>query len=139
MKTPREILLARHRAAEPKLDVLRRAALGDLRQRETRLVPRTNFFTQLAEFLRLPRPALAGLALAWLVIVLLNVASPEVASVSSAAPAQMVQRPAATREELREQKRLFTELVGGGLPHDTEAPRPAPRPRSERNTLIAFA
>lgn len=139
MKTPREILLARHQAATPKLDDVRRAALEDLRHRETTPTPRPGVFAQLADFFRLPKPALAGLALAWSVIILLNVASPEIMPANNSAPVQMAQRPAATREELREQKRLFTELVGGSFPHDTEAPRPAPRPRSDRKTPIAFA
>ena len=30
MKTPREILLARHRAAEPRLDAIRQAVVGEL-------------------------------------------------------------------------------------------------------------
>ena len=135
MKTPREILTARHQAATPKLDDVRRAALNNLHRRETTPAARPFFFTQLAEFFRLPKPALAGLALAWCIIILLNVASSEVAPASNAAPAQMAQRPTATREELRAQKQLFAELVGGSLPQDTEAPRPAPAPaRLRRRT-----
>lgn len=131
MKPPRELLLARHRTAEPKLDAVRRAALDDLRHHKATPTPRLNLFAQLAEFLRLPKPALAGLALSWLVIILLNVASPEVAPVSNAAPAQMTQRQAATREELREQRRLFSELIGTTKDTDAEPPRFVPRPRGE--------
>jgi hypothetical protein len=131
MKTPREILLARHQAAEPKLDALRRAALGDLRPCETSPAPRPSFFAQLAEFFRLPKPALAGLALTWGIIILLYMASPEVTPMSSPASAPMAQRPAATREELRAQRRLFSELVGTPKDVEAEPPRFVPRPRGE--------
>jgi hypothetical protein len=131
MKTLREILLARHRAAEPKLDEVRRAALDNLRPRETTLTPRPNFFTWLAEFLRLPKPALAGLAMVWAIIILLNVAAPDTAPVNNATPTQMAQRPAVTREELREQRRLFSELVGTAKDIEATSPRFVPRPRGE--------
>jgi hypothetical protein len=131
MKTPREILLARHRAVEPKLDDVRRAALKNLRHHETKPTTRTNLFTWLAEFFRLPKPALAGLALVWAIIILLNVAAPDGAPVSKTAPAQMAQRPTVMSEELREQRRLLSELVGTAKDIEAISPRFVPRPRGE--------
>jgi hypothetical protein len=131
MKKPREILLARHRAVEPKLNDVRRAALDNLQRHETTSPPRLNFFTWLAEFFRLPKPALAGLALVWAIIILLNVAEPDGTPVSQATPAQMSKRPAVTREELREQRRLLSELVGTAKDIEVISPRFLPRPRGE--------
>jgi hypothetical protein len=108
--------------------------LNELRHRETVSEPRRNFFAQLREFFRLPKPALVGLALAWCIIILLNVAAPEAAPASGPTPAQMAQRPAATREELRAQRRLFSELVGTAKDADAEPPRFVPRPRGEGKT-----
>ena len=155
MKKPRELLLARHQAAQPKLDALRRAAVAEVsgtgalaslsptgapacrtasggaystNDRRGRL---SHYLEAACEFFCLPKPALAGLALVWGVIVLLNFAAPEVAPARAAAPATMARLPAATREELREQRRLLSELVGTPKDADAEPPRFVPRPRGE--------
>ena len=130
MKTPREILLARHQAVQPKLDALRREVLAEMAAPQT-TSPRKSVFTLLAEWLHLPRPALAGFALVWGVIVLLNLLAPEVAPARVAAPSTMARLPEVSREDLRAQKRLFSELVGTAKDTDAEPPRFVPRPRGE--------
>lgn len=130
MKTPREILLARHQAARTKLDALRREMVAEMTTPEAAPLCKS-VLTLLAEWLRLPKPALAGLALVWGVIVLLNLLAPEVASTPAAAPATMARLPEVSREELRAQKRLFSELVGTAKDADAEPPRFVPRPRGE--------
>jgi hypothetical protein len=132
MKTPREILLASHQAAEPRLDELRRHVVAGLAA-ESQRRPSTNrsWLAVLEEFLRLPRPVLGGLATAWLIIIVLNVASRDAAVPASPGPQQMAKTSKDTLQALREQKRLFAELVGTLKDPEAEAPRFVPRPRGE--------
>ena len=152
MKTPREILLARHQAAEPKLDAVRGRALAALGPTVEALkrekveadagstLQRFNASTLLAacrDFFRIPRVAWAGLAAAWFVILALNAASRDTTTTTT--PTQEAKRTPENLQALREQKRLFAELVGFGNPYDADAPRFVPRPRSESQPHIAFA
>ena len=155
MKTPREILLARHQAVEPKLDAVRRATLTALpsasgagvppasvlwpsrlkNQQPGRPVDRwqprrlPHYLEAAREFLQRPRLAWSALAVAWLVIIALNFATPETSAPGSALATATPPASPETLQALREQKRLFTELVGGTPTPDAETPRPAPRPR----------
>ena len=139
MKTPREILLARHQAAEPKLDAVRDRALAALLLDESTVKRRgPGWLAACREFFRIPRAAWGGLAAAWLVIIALNTASRDTVTISSA-PVQEAKRSPETLQALREQKRLFAELVGFGGNHDADTPRFVPRPRSESQPPIAFA
>lgn len=134
MKTPREILLARHQAAEPRLDAVRRDVLENLPVNESRRGDRWNHFVVMCrEFFRLPRWAWSGLAAAWLVIVGLNIAARETTA-TPPAPSAIAKRSSDTLQALREQRQLFAELVGlrPAAAGDAEAPRFVPRPRSER-------
>jgi len=157
MKTPREMLLARHQAAQPKLDAVRQRALTALPSDSGAGVPpalvlwpsrlkthqpgrpvdrwqprRLPHYLEAARelFLR-PRLAWSALAVAWLVIIALNFATPETSAPGSALATATPPASPETLQALREQKRLFTELVGGTLPHDAEPPRFVPRPRGE--------
>jgi hypothetical protein len=138
MKTPREILLARHRAAEPRLDAVRRDVLENLSPNESRRDSRlNNFVAGCREFFRLPRWAWSGLGASWLVIVGLNVAARETPA-TQPAPSAVAKRSSDTLQALREQKQLFAELVGlRPETSDAEAPRFVPRPRSERAETTA--
>ncbi len=148
MKTPREILLARHQAAQQKLDEARRTALAALPSVSGACVPPataigpgrpTHYWQAAREFLLRPRLAWSALAFAWLVIITLNFATPETSAPGSTLATATPPASPETLQALREQKRLFTELVGGTLPHDAETPRFIPRPRSERQPLNACA
>ena len=132
MKTPREILFARHRAAEEKLDALREetvSAVGDQRLRQSQSTAvtdyRYNFWREIFSF----RPqALAGLVVVWLVIFAFRFATPDqprlAETKSSAAPHVIA--------EVRQQKRLFAELVGEPLSSEAKPSKAlTPRPRSE--------
>ena len=140
MKTPREILLARHQAAEPKLDALRREVLQNLTPDEQSRGERfDSFLTSCRELFRLPRWAWSGLAAAWLVIVGLNIAARETAATQTA-PTVVAKRSSDTLQALWEQKRLFAELVGlRSESAESEVPRFVPRPRSERAETTACA
>jgi hypothetical protein len=139
MKTPREILLDRHQAATAQLDTVRRFVVAGLNGPAAEPVgQRRNMIELLGELFRIPKPALAGFGLAWLVIIVLNLASRDTL-VPAAPPAQMAQRPAATLQDLREQKRLFAELVGSLKDTEVATPRFVPRPRGESSTSYHYA
>ncbi len=131
MKTPREVLLARHQAAEPKLDALRREVLTSLSPTESRRGEGMDRFAAACrELFRMPRWAWSGLAAAWLIIVALNIAAretPEGQPMSST----VANRSSDTLQAIHEQKQLFAELVGMRPESDAEVPRFIPRPRSE--------
>lgn len=139
MKTPREMLLARHRAVEPKLDVVRERALVALSPGQAR--PPSfgrRWLATCREFLHIPRVAWAGLAAAWLVIIALNASSNDM-TVTATASVREAKRTPENLQAWREQKRLFAELVGSGEGRDADVPRFVPRPRSERQPQMVFA
>ena len=79
MKTPREILLERHKSAEPRLDTVRRAVMGSLNNKETRkqrmdlvawLLGCSETFWR--ELIWPSRRIWAGIVAAWVVIVVVN-------------------------------------------------------------------
>jgi len=137
MKTPREILLNRHQAAEPKLDRLRREVI-DQEVRGARVAdqdlpsivqsPGDWLAVLWQQALRPWRPAWLGLAAAWLVILGLHLAGN-----GDGRAVQTSRRPpaAATAAEFREQLRLRAELLEAAPSVDA---RPAPiqvGPRSD--------
>lgn len=139
MKTPREILLARHRAVEPKLDAVRQRVVANLDSGpRAKLSAADGFIASLREFFRLPRFAWGGLAAAWLVIIALNLAARDTTTPAAAVPQQVAKTSPETLQALREQKRLFAELVGSATAGDADAPRFVPRPRSERKPEMIY-
>jgi len=132
MKTPKEILLAKHQAAQPKLDEVRREIVADLARSTP--VPVIPFVLKLWRELILPRPrAWATVAALWVVIAGLKISTPGgshvVAQKSLTAPEVLA--------EVRQQKRLFTELVGVVKPQvATPTKAVPPQPRSDRRARI---
>jgi hypothetical protein len=141
MKTPREILLARHQTAEAKLDRIRRDAVlvaADVNRRSAPLREFTFAATAvrvLAIFYReliWPcRRTWAGLAAVWLAILAFNLPQAERGQIASA---KATTSPAGMRVALLEQKRLLAELIGPvSQLSPAESPRrPKGQPRSER-------
>jgi hypothetical protein len=139
MKTPREILLKHHRSAEPKLDQMWDESLapelqsGRAHTREAS-TGRENLLLaagwKLWRELVLPsRRIWAGLACAWIVIAVLNLASSEPATdvVSQTKPR--------SSEELRaliEQRQMLAQLIGPISEPAYTQKRSSPGPRSER-------
>lgn len=139
MKTPRDILLARHQAAEPKLSAIRKSVLAAVpetpgtiqagRGFAVRLVP--SWFLILWRELILPSHRVwSGLATIWALIVLVNLCQHE--------PANRTQRAAAGAPPVMvswgAEQRLMNELLADRQP-PIEADRPAngvPRPRTQR-------
>jgi hypothetical protein len=144
MKTPREILLARHRAAEPKLDAIRREvvnAAADVNRRKSP-VRELTFATALAKAIRLlylelvwpSRRIWAGLAAVWILIFAVNF------SMRDHSPIVAWKSPPTTETIMawRQQERLLVELIGSSGPAEAERPKIfTPKPRTERMEMLA--
>ncbi len=152
MRTPREILLARHRAAEPKLDQLRRTVVAEIHNKETKTQSGSKDFAfwclccsqALCRKLWLEliwpcRRTWAGLAAAWVALAVFNLSQTEPARPTLA---RSITSPAELRMAFAEQQRLLTELLGlPPQPTPAEPPRrkPADQPRSERRLELQCA
>jgi hypothetical protein len=132
MKTPREILFARHQNAGPKLDAIRRkvvwegrrVAVPKFRGADTATLPMLIW----RELIWPSRRIWAGLAAVWILIFVFNFSQRD--------PAELLARKSLPSPEMiltfRQQERLLAELIG---PNETQAAEPAkpflPQPRSE--------
>ena len=143
MKTPREILLERHQAAAPKLDVIRREIVDAEFKRvgqASRLSPSemtkrsetgaTPVLRLLWRELILPsRQIWAGLAAIWILIFIFNFSQRD--------PAELMARksPPPSPEMIltfRQQEKLLAELIGPNEPQAIAPPKSfLPQPRSE--------
>ena len=140
MKTPREILLARHRSAEPQLAAMRRRILTPANENQCQKKSGlSGVIESCREFFRVPRTAWVGFAAAWLVIIALNIASSDAPQVNVTVASAPAKRSPEMLQALREQKRLLAELVGSLSAPEAEAPRFVPRPRSERQPQLVLA
>jgi hypothetical protein len=138
MKTPRETLLARHKAIEPKLDDIRENAVAELNNNGTKA---RNILDTLAFFLaNCPgavwreliwpsRRIWAGLAVVWLVLLAANFSMRDHSKIKTANSPPSPEVIMA----FRQQQQLLSELIG---PDDPPVARPqrtySPRPASER-------
>jgi len=139
MKTPRELLFARHQAAAPKLDAIRQSAVAtvcdrhELSEQRSQNAHATIFQTLWQELFLPSRRIWSGLAAVWLLILTINLAQhgPSPAGKITADPAMM---------SFREQQRWMNELFADRtLPAEAEPPKTfSPKPRTENyQTLIA--
>jgi hypothetical protein len=147
MKTPRDVLLAHHRAAEVKLDAARADVLAtefnvgqasrlspikNARKSETGATPVLLLLWR--ELIFPSRRVWAGLAAVWIGIFAVNFSQHDpspVVAVKASSPQMML--------TFRQQERLLAELTGPGEPSVAEPPKnktTAPRPRSERDFEI---
>jgi len=137
MKTPRDILFARHQAAAPKLDAIRRDVLN-IELRDGRRVAVPKF--RVADTATLPiliwrelifpcRRIWTGLAAVWILLFIVNLSQrdgSQTMMVKSAPTAEMVMT-------FRDQQKLLDELFADrSLPVDVELPKIfLPKPRTE--------
>jgi hypothetical protein len=138
MKTPREILLERHRQAEPLLDEIRRkvlvvAASSSAAVPETRRDPGRLIWLALKqawmELIWPSRRVWAGMVVLWLVVGAVNLQMNTPVQGVPAAQSAPVRELA---QGLEEQRQLLSELLQTPKTLTAEPPRPNPRPRSER-------
>ncbi len=135
MKTPRELLLARHADARPRLDALRAAALAELPStRPSVPSPSPSLTATLWEQLVVAgRPAWAALGAAWVLILLLNTTSPatmERSVVATASP-----RSPEVEAMLTAQRQLWVELTAPANPPPPRANEPPASPSGARLPL----
>jgi len=133
MKTPRELLFERHRAAEPKLDTLRQKTVSRLAKapavNSRPSAPRSSWRDMLLSL----RWHLAGLSAAWLVVLVLNIDHSQ--APSSVLAKQNIPSPQQLLTALRENRRQVLELTGARVVAGVlEA-----RPRSEVAAAVKTA
>jgi hypothetical protein len=136
MKTPREILLARHGAATPQLDAIRDAVVNDLSP-----APGGAWSANLAaaclrllttpwrELVLPARRTWTALAAVWVLLFLINLSQRNPVSSVTGRPA----RPQPVMMSWQAQQRWLNELLTDrAAPADADRPRnTAPRPRTE--------
>lgn len=143
MKTPREILLRRHRSAEPKLDRMWSESLapelesGRAHAREPSTGQQNLFLAagwKLWRELVLPsRRIWAGLACAWVVIAVINLASSEP---TTEVASQTKPRSSEELHVLVEQRRMLAQLIGPLSAPVYVQKHAVPGPRSERPVQV---
>ena len=139
MKTPRQILLERHRHAEPKLDAIRQAALSRVAESfaPESLAEKSSpgFLLALCALLRSVRWHLAGMSAIWVVLALLNM---EPRSTSNPSMAKQSASPTQLMAALRENRRQLLELLDQTAA-ESAPPAVVPRRRSELQSSTAMA
>jgi hypothetical protein len=151
MKTPRDILFARHQAAAPKLEAIRREVLSaefknvgqasclssfeNERKSETGAPP--VLYVLWRELIFPCRRIWTGLAVVWILIFAINVSQRD--------PSEMMARKSSPPSPemiltFRQQEMLLAELIGQNEPQAAEPPKTfSPRPSSERRFEILKA
>jgi hypothetical protein len=143
MKTPRDILFARHQTAAPKLDAIRREVVNvaaDVNRRKP--VREFTFAATLAKAVAIPFQELiwpclriwTGLAAVWILIFIVNFFqrdSSHTMMAKSAPTAEMMMT-------FRDQQKLLDELLADhSPPMDAERPKIySPKPRTETTELL---
>ena len=135
MKTPREILLERHRAAEQKLDAIRQSAVAtvtDRRSVSSYISAATILQTIWRELFFPSRRIWTSLAAVWVFIFIVNFSLRD----HPTAMAKMV-KPEIILSASQQQE-LLTEIFGPDQPRVAEPQKPyVPRPSSQRSLEIA--
>lgn len=129
MKSPREILLRKHRAAVPQLDAIREQTLAALSHSPPR-ASRASLGAVFREWFALPKPVWVALGAAWVVIVALNFSA---ADDAPSAATTVAEHGPGWEQAMAEQRRLYAELVHAPIP--ANAPGAVLKPRSERGVV----
>jgi hypothetical protein len=143
MKTPRDILFARHQAAAPKLDAIRREVVRELNNQETKeqsfpavfvasLLGCSNKFWQ--ELILPCRRVWTGLAAVWLLLFIVNFSQRD--NVSSVTGKSV--RSGEVMMSVQAQQRWMNELFADrSSPPEADRPRNvAPKPRTEKTEMM---
>ena len=144
MNTPRDILLARHQAATPKLDALRLEVVAGLDRPGAQASSRWPFLVswcldgsrKLWQELYLPsRRIWSGLATIWILILIVNLAQRDGSAKVSAARSDA----AGPTMSLQAQQRWLNELLAdrATVPAADRPRNVAPKPRTEKTAAAA--
>ena len=137
MRTPREILLQRHQAAEPELDVIRETVVASVYDRRPHSPAVTDRRYNWREFLISLRWHLAGMGAAWLLILFLNLNAGHSTTLASTVPAAKIPPPQIILASLRENRRELLQVI---QPAESREILPQKLfPRSERREEILMA
>jgi hypothetical protein len=146
MKTPRKILLARHRAAESKLDRMRHDLVAQMSRREATAdepLSARNLPLLAAAALKLWRELIlpsrrvwAGLAALWLLLLGVNIGNADKSVTTVDGPREPAQ---GLRAALERRYQLLEEFAVLPSAKVTVPPIPNPRPRSDRRPETACA
>jgi len=142
MKTARETLLARHHAAVPKLDAIRRKVLAELNHQDTKAQSWTTRFVSSClggsnklwlELVWPCRRIWTGLAAVWILLFIVNFSQRDVAQVRVVKSSS----PTAMMTTFRDQQKILNELFADrSLPAEADRPKIfSPKPRSESMRL----
>jgi hypothetical protein len=136
MKTPREVLLERHRSAEAGLDAVRRNALAttvDVSRHDRPAITPLFVISKLWQELIWPcRRIWLGLATLWLGVIAFDLMT---TGDSQAAGSQTTSSNPMVIMAWKEQRRLMAQLLEPVTPEPVLNP-PAPRPRSDRRHVL---
>jgi hypothetical protein len=144
MKNPRDILLARHQAAAPKLDAIRREVLVRLNHKDTKARSWTDNFVSLClggsnklwrELIFPCRRTWAALAAVWMALFIFNVSQRDKSELAAR------KLPPPSPEAImawRQQEKLLAELIGPSGTSDAERRKIVlPKPRTENAEFLA--
>jgi hypothetical protein len=145
MKTPREILLERHRAIKPKLDAIRHSAVAAVcdrristdcvRERRSQTAATTILGIIWRELIFPCRRTWAVLAAVWVALFIFNVSQRDKSELAAR------KLPPPSPEAIlawRQQERLLAELIGPSTPGDAERRKIfLPKPRTEITEAVA--
>ena len=142
MKTPRDLLFARHQTAVPKLDAIRREVVNELNNEETKEQGGFEAFVSLLlgcsnKFLRelvFPcRRLWSGLAAVWLLLFIVNFSQRDNVSSVTGKPV----RSGEIIMSVQAQQRWVNELLADrSATPETDRPRNvAPKPRTEKSEI----
>jgi hypothetical protein len=143
MKTPRDLLFARHQPAAPKLDAIRRSVVNGLNHKETKeqsqpgclvawLLGGSNKFW--LELVWPSRRIWTGLAAVWLLLVIVNVAQRDNVSSVTGKPARSGEVMMSVQAQQRWMNELFADR--SALPEAARPRNVAPKPRTEKTEMM---
>ena len=137
MKSPRELLLGRHRSIEPKLDAIRHQVMATVTNHNSPASTPAPERTGWRELFLQMRWHWAGLGAAWLVVAWLNTDR----SVEPVASARQENAPAPRQfwTALRENRRQLREMMEIPATESAPAPEATPQRRGERPSESAMA
>jgi hypothetical protein len=133
MKTPREILLQRHRDAQSKLDAIRRAAIAETRSEPARTP------IKLRDVLRSLRWHLVGMSAIWLLVLVLRADTGQAPQMMASIPSTKIPPPQVMLASMREHRRVLVEMTDSHPPDGERHELLLPKPRSELRSEFSIA
>jgi hypothetical protein len=133
MKTPREILLEKHRTAASKLDTIRERTLARLAEPPKRKWSGEESSFSLRDVIFSLRWHLAGMGTVWLIVALLNLNAGHSPGLMAAVPRGKIPSAQIIMASLRENRRELLQMIQSPDAHDAGPQRLIPpQPRSQR-------